>query len=62
MKTLSDKSVWKGVPQEPKREKFYPAKDVKQFIKALKNGFVQYGIKPEDVSMIVDQLAGDKLI
>ncbi len=39
----------------------YLEEDVKEFIKQIKNGFVAYGIKPEDVSMIIDQVAGDNL-
>lgn len=35
---------------------------VKKFIKQIKSGFVAYGIKPEDVSMIIDQRAGGNLI
>jgi hypothetical protein len=61
--TLSDKE-WETIPQSGLREKVFFKKDVKEFIKELKESFGKGAHKyftPKSIISHIDKLAGENL-
>lgn len=63
METLSDKIIFfeKNLNTGEKLDMMY-SKDVKEFIRKLKDKMIDSGLNKETSEMLVNELAGEKLI